>query len=74
MSGPTPTFHEVAETCFDRAAIQIDGEEEKMLHKPGVEGLHMFLEGCRQDASPDNIDAEIVSVKSLQRVFEERMA
>ena len=72
MSGPTSTFHEVAEIGFDRVAIQIDGEEEKMLHEPGVEGLHMFLEGCRKDASPDDVDAEIVSVESLKRVFEEK--
>ena len=32
-----------------------------MLHQPGVAGLHMFLEGCRQDTSPDDIDAEIVA-------------
>ena len=72
MSGPTPTFHEVIESCFDRAATQIDGEEEKMLLKPGVEGLHVFLEGCRQDASLDNVDGEMVSVQALQKVFEEK--
>ena len=72
MSGPTPTFHEVAEASFDRVAVEIDGENEKMLLKPGVEGLHLFLEACRQDASPEDVDEEIVSVESLKKIFDEK--
>ena len=72
MTAPTSTFHEVAEASFDRVAVEIDGENEKMLLKPGVEGLHMFLEACRQDASPEDVDEEIVSVESLKKIFDEK--
>ena len=48
MSGPT--FHEAVEALFDTVAVEVDGAEEKAIDKPGVEGLHLFLEGCRGDA------------------------
>ena len=49
MTAPTSTFPEVAEISFDRVAVEFNGENEKMFLKSGVEGLHVFLEACRQD-------------------------
>ena len=70
MSGPT--FHEAVEVSFDTVAVQVDGAEEKAIHKPGVEGLHVFLEGCRGDAPRSGVSADVVSVESLKKVFEEK--
>ena len=72
MTEATANFYEVVQKCFDRIAVQVDGEEHKKLHKPGVEGLHVFLEGCIDDASSADVDAELVSVDALKKVFEEK--
>ena len=70
MSGPT--FHEAVEASFDNVAVHMDGADEKALFKPGVEGLHMFLEGCRGDASRSGVCADVVSVEFLKKVFEQK--
>ena len=43
-------FRDAIDTAFHTVAAQVDGAEEKAIHKPGVEGLHVFLEGCLGDA------------------------
>ena len=65
-------FHEAVRASFDTAAVQADGDEEKALFKPGVEGLHVFLEGCRGDSPFGGVSAEVVSVESLEKVFTEQ--
>ena len=67
-----PTFHEAVEASFDTVGVQVDGAQEKAIHKPGVEGLHVFLEGCRGDAPRRGVSADVVSVESLTKVFEEK--
>ena len=70
MSGRS--FHEAVEGSFDTVAVQMDGTEKKAINKPGVEGLHVFLEGCRGDAPSCSVSADDVSVESLKKVFEEK--
>ncbi|CAK0869153.1 unnamed protein product, partial [Prorocentrum cordatum] len=68
----TPTFHEAVEASFDNIAVQADGAAEKDMQKPGVEGLHVFLEGRRADGASSGVSAEAVTVESLKEVFEGR--
>ena len=70
MSGRS--FHEAVEGSFDTVAVQMDGTEKKAINKPGVEGLHVFLEGCRGDAPRCGVSADVVSVEWLKTVFEEK--
>ncbi|CAK0822213.1 unnamed protein product [Prorocentrum cordatum] len=65
-------FSEAAEASFGNIAVQADGAAEKAMQKPGVEGLHVFLEGCRADAASSGASAEAVTVESLKKVFAER--
>ena len=66
------SFHDAVDAAFDTVAVQVDSAEEKAMHKPGVEGLHVFLEGCRGDAPRNGVSADAVSVASLKKVFEEK--
>ena len=66
-----PSFHEAVEALFDTVAVDADGDGEKVMEKPGFEGLHVFLEGCRADAARSGVSEEVVSVESLGRVFDE---
>ena len=43
-------FHDAIDAAFHSAAVEVGGAEGKVIHKLGVEGLHVFLEGCRVDA------------------------
>ncbi len=38
------TFLESVAASFNNVAVQEEGEEEKAIHSPGVEGLHVLLE------------------------------
>ena len=58
MSGPT--FHEAVEASVDTVAVQVDGAEEKAIHKPGAEGLCVFLEGCRGGAPRSGVSSDVV--------------
>ncbi|CAK0824248.1 unnamed protein product, partial [Prorocentrum cordatum] len=68
----TQTFHEAVEASFDNIAVQADGAAEKAIVKPGVEGLHVFLEGRRADGASSGVSAETVTVESLKKIFESR--
>ncbi len=68
----TQTFHEAVEASFDNIAVQADGAAEKAILKPGVDGVHVFLEGCRAVGVSHGVSAEAVAVESLQKIFESR--
>ena len=69
MSGTT--FHQAVQDAFDLVAVQVSDSAEEVMHKPGLEGLHVFLEGCRTETASSVISAEAVSVAALQRAFED---
>ena len=46
--------------------------KEKVMKNVGVEGLHVLLEKCRGDAPRSCVSADVVSVESLKKVFEEK--
>ena len=54
---------------FNTVAVQGEGEEEKAIQSPGVEGLHVLLEGCRGEAPHCGVSAFDVSVDSVKKVF-----
>ena len=64
------SFRQVVQAAFDSVAVRLEGSEEKGLHKPGVEGLQVFLEGCRVDASRGDVSADVVSVESVKSVHD----
>jgi hypothetical protein len=49
--------------------VQEEGEEEKAIHSPGVEGLHVLLEECLGEALHCDVSAFDVSVDSVKKVF-----
>ena len=44
------TFQAAVEASFNAAAVDVQGGGGKVIDKPGVAGLHEFLEGCRGKA------------------------
>ena len=66
------SFREAVDAAFESAAVQIDDVGEKVLFKPGIEGLHIFFEGCRSKAQRSEVREDIVSVESLTKVFDEK--
>ena len=66
------SFHEAVDAAFQDAAVQVDDGVEKVLFKPGIEGLHIFFEGCRSKAQRSEVREDIVSVESLTKVFDEK--
>ena len=42
-----------------------------MLQEPGVEGLHVFLDGCCSDLLGEGVDAELISVAAIKQVFDD---
>ena len=65
-------FLEAVQAAFDCSAVHVDGAEEKALHKPGPEGLHVLLESCRSDAQSGNVSAGAISTETLRTVFEDK--
>ena len=65
------SFHEAVEAAFDAVAVGVDDFGEKAINKPGVEGLHVFLEGCRESAPRCGVSEDAVSVNSVSKVFHE---
>ncbi len=63
------TFLASVAASFNIVAVQGEGEEEKAIHSPGVEGLHVLLEGCRGEAPRCGVSAFDVSVDSVKKVF-----
>ena len=62
-------FHEAVDLAFEKHAVDKENDEDKVLQEPGVEGLHVFLDGCCSDILGADIDAELISVASLKQVF-----
>ena len=54
---------------FNIVAVQGEGEKEKAIHSPGVEGLQVWLEGCRGEAPRCGVSAFDISVDSVEKVF-----
>ena len=65
-------FGQAVEGCFGGSAVKVAEYATPVLHKPGVEGLHVFLDGCRHDSADDDIEAEQISVQALKAVLEEK--
>ena len=42
-------FHEAVVVAFQVGAEEDDDGVEKALFKPGIAGVHVFLEGCRRE-------------------------
>ena len=63
------TFLVSVAASFNNVAVQGEGEEEKAIQSPGVEGLHVLLEGCRGAAPHCGVSAFDVSVDSVKKVF-----
>ena len=66
------SFRKAVDAAFEIAAVQVDDVIEKVLFKPGSEGLHVFLEGCRSEAQRSEVSEEILSLDSLTTVFDEK--
>ena len=64
------SFRQVALSAFGNAAVRVESAEGKVLHQPGVEGLHMLLDGCRVEASGEDVSADVVSVDSVKKVYD----
>ena len=60
------------DSAFYNIATESDGAEEKILHEPGVETLHLLLEGCLDEVPDSGVSADAVSVTSVKKVFQEK--
>ena len=69
---PSPTLSQVVDAQFEKIALQLDDEAERVIYKPGVEGLHALLDGCRNEACDVCMSADTVSTISLMKIFEDR--
>ena len=67
----SPSFHEAVEAAFDAVSVDVDDSGEKAINKPGVECLHVFLEGCRENAPRCGVSEDAVSVNSVSKAFHE---
>ena len=70
MAGPS--FQEAVEVSFNAIAMEVDGVDEKCISKPGLEGLHMLLDARRVEAPRSGVLADVVSVESLTKAFEDK--
>ena len=52
------SFHDAIDAAFHSVAVEVDGAEGKAIHQPGVQGLHVFLEGCRGDAPGNDVSED----------------
>ena len=66
------TLTEALDAQFDKIAVQLDDEAERVLYKPGVEGLHLLLDGCCAEACDACMRADTISTSSLRRIFDDR--
>ena len=64
-------FHKAVDLAFEKHAIEKEDDEDKVLQEPGVEGLHVFLDGCCSDLLGEGVDAELISVASIKQVFDD---
>ena len=63
------TFLESVLASFNITAVQGEGEKEKAIYSPGVEGLHVWPDGCRCEAPRGGVSAFDISVDSVEKVF-----
>ena len=66
------TFHEAVDASFVANSEQVDDDDEKVLRKPGLEGLHSFFEQCLNTAPHGGVSADGLPMELLEKVFEEQ--
>ena len=66
------SFHEAVDASFVASSEQGDEDDEKVLRKPGLEGLHSFFAECLTKAPHGGVNADGLPMELLERVFEEQ--
>ena len=65
------SFCETVEATFEEEATEEKDDDTKMLHAPGVDGLHTFLASCRSKENNNDVDADSLSLEAVEKAFEE---
>ena len=66
------SFHEAVDASFVASSEQGDKDDEQVLRKPGIEGLHSFFEQCLNTAPHGGVSADGLSMDLLGKVFEQQ--